>query len=566
MTFARFGLALAMAATLALSACGGGGSDSPSAPPSTTTPPAGATLVLTAVGSSAHTVSLAWTPPGTAATYAVERRGTTGGEYTRIATVDAASGAYVDRGLLQGTTYAYRLVDAAGNGTPLATGEATTGDEAALTTPAGNALGATSQTVLGAGAATIASPDGRITLELPAGSVAPGTTVEAQPVTNTAPDGRGDALRVRLSAVPSQPATLRVRYDEAETSLADGLRIAVQRGDGSWLSLPLARIDRTTRTLSAPLPLALLADAPREQAAAAGPHGPGDVSVEFTVVRYLAYMLLPRQASVAVGGTREFVPYARVRGYEVEIGTCEDITDELRACIYQPVLETRQMPFLNTKPGYTRGWYVFLQEGGDATYGTVAATGEVGATYTAPQTVPDPATVTVSFQSTHQRTGRTVVLASPVTITDDRWVGTISATDGPSIAGTTTITSAQVTWQRDAAASTATTLVYRAVGTLGVTVLDDNCTVTITPSVHEVSADPLFVSLEIDRGVTPARYRLKLITFWNGNILGVCPEGSATRPSLLGYGWEIEGELGEASAFSGQTTQETARIEWSFHR
>jgi hypothetical protein len=34
---------------------------------------------------------------------------------------------------------------------------------------------------------------------------------------------------------------------------------------------------------------------------------------------------------------------------------------------------------------------------------------------------------------------------------------------------------------------------------------------------------------------------------------------------LLGYGWDVQGVLGD-SGFSGQTTQETARIEWSFHR
>ncbi|MBX3625442.1 MAG: fibronectin type III domain-containing protein [Rhizobacter sp.] len=562
MTFTRLGLALAMALTLALSACGGGGSDSgPSTP---TTPASG--QQLTAVGTSAHTVSLAWTPPATATTYAVERRTGTTGPYTRIATVDAASGAYVDDGLTQGTTYSYRLVSTDAAASPLAAGSATTGDDAALITAPGTALGASTQATLGSAAASIASPDGRITLELPAGSVSTGTTVETQAVSNTAPDGRGDALRVRLSAVPTQNATLRVRYDEADAPLADGLRIAVQRTDGSWLSLPLTQIDKTTRTLVAPLPIAMLAPSSAQaQATRARPHGPGDVSVEFTVVRYLAFHLAPRQASVAVGGTLQFVPYARVRGYEVEIGICEPINDEQRACIYQPVLETRQLPFLNTKPGYTRGWYVFLQQGGSATDGTIVPSGEVGATYTAPQEVPDPETVVVSFQSTHQRTGRTVVLASPVTITDDRWVGTISATDGPSIAGTTAINIAHITWRRDLTAGNATTQVYRAEGTVGVTVTDDDCTVTITPSVHEVSTDRNFVSLEIDRGVTPARYRLRLITFWNGNTFAVCPRASSSVDGLLGYGWDVQGVLGESS-FSGHTTQETARIEWSFQR
>ncbi len=563
MNFIRYGMALAMAATLVLSACGGGGSDSPSAPTGGNPPPSTG-AALAAVGTSAHTVSLAWTAPAGATTVALERRAGDSGAYTRVATLDARAGAYVDEGLAPETPYSYRLVDA--DDAPLAAGSASTSDEAPVATAAGTALAAATQTTLGNGAASLSSPDGGITLVLPAGSVDEGTVAETQPVSNTAPDGRGDALRVRLTAAPSATATLQVRYDESETAFADGLRVAVQRTDGTWLSLPLTQIDKTTRTLSAPLPLALLgAQDTGAQAQRARPHAPGDVSVDFTVVRYLAFHLQPRQASVAVGGTQAFVPYARVRGYEVEIGTCEDITDDLRACIYQPVMETRQLPFLNQKAGYTRGWYVFLQQGGDATYGTVVPTGTVGAVYTAPDEVPDPAAVIVSFQSTHQRTGRTVVLAAPVTITDDRWVGTISMTDGPSIAGTTVFVEGQVTWRLDRAASTATRQVYRAEGTLGVVITDDDCTVTVTPSVHDVSPDPMFVSLEIDGSTAPARYRLRLITFWNGNILAVCPRASDSRDSLLGYGFDVEGVLGDG-AFSGQTVEETQRIEWAFHR
>lgn len=554
-----------------LAACGGGGGSSDSGTSTTTPPPASGSATsfsaFSAVGTSASTVSLAWRSAGPAGEVVIERRTGTGA-YVRVATVDAGSGVYVDAGLAQATAYDYQLMGTTPGTAPLASASATTSEEVALATAAGMPVGAATTTVLGAAAHQATSPDGQITLSLPAGAVTTGTELVTQAAQNTAPDGLGQALRVRLSAVPAQAATLRVRYDEADASLADGLRIAVQRSDGTWLSLPLTAIDKTTRTLTASLPLGLLAPAQTELAASATrPHGPGDVSLEFTVVKYLAVRLMPRQANVRVDGTLRLVPYARVRGYDVTISVCEDIDETREACIITPIVEVREMPLLNTKAGYTRGWYVFLVPGGDAVHGTVAPTGNVGATYTAPHQVPDPRTVTVMFQSTHQRTGRTVLLTSAVTITDGTWTGTLSSIDGPSSAGTTVMVSGDVTWRLDTDASTATTLVYRPLGTLTVTVTDDDCTAFVTPPTAPVTSDPLFGSLEIDTSVTPQRYRLRLVTFWNGTITGICPRASSTLPILAGYGWEGEGVVqGDGNSFSFEGTQEQARIGWSFAR
>lgn len=570
-----FGRALVAAAALALAACGGGGSDSPGTPPTTppgTPPPTSGTPgAFVAVGSSARTVSLAWTPPAPAApatTYAIERRPSgEAGDYTRIATVSAQAGGYVDSGLAASTDYSYRLTTTGANPHVLLSSAASTTDEEPLTTAAGAPLGEATGTTLAASGGAVSSADGRIRLQIAAGSAAADTEIETQPTANTAPDGRGTALRVRLSAVPSEPVTLQLRYEEAQAREADGLRIAVQRADGSWLSLPLSAHDKATRTLSATVPLQLLAAAQTEQAQRARPHGPAVWVVDFTIVQYLAVTLAPREARVAVGGTLEFVPYARVRGYDMEVGVCETLEEGMEACVMRPVMETRRVPFLNAKPGYARGWYVFLQEGGDATYGTVAAHGDVGATYTAPPQVPEPDTVIVSFQSTHQRSGRSVVLAAPVTIVDDQWVGTLSAIDGPSLAGTTLHTEAQVTWRLDRGASSGSTKLYRPVGTLGVVVTDDNCSVSITPSVQDVSADPLLVSLLVDESTQPATYHLRLITFWNASTTATCPDGSATRPVLAGWGWDVQGQLNaDGGSFSGSGLQESARIAWSFHR
>ena len=200
-----------------------------------------------------------------------------------------------------------------------------------------------------------------------------------------APEARWDALRVRLAAAPRLPLVLKLRYDEQQDEEVDTLRIAVQRPLGDWTSLPLAKVDRATRTLEAKVPPEFLA--------AAG--STGATGVEFHVAQYVAMTLLPREARVKVGDSIEFVPWAHVRGYETNAAGCTLLPDGTSDCVLQPVLKARQLPLTNTKPGYERYWRVNFIEGGNATLGTITPTGSVGARYTAPVRVPNPATVRV---------------------------------------------------------------------------------------------------------------------------------------------------------------------------
>ena len=559
----RLGQMLVTTALLALAACGGG-SDGGSPPPTGGSPGPDTGVQFVALGTSSHTVSLAWKAPAQATTYTVERKSGSG-SYAPVATLAATAGSYVDEGLAKSTGYSYRLVTTDASAQTVGEGIAATSDEDPVVTPSGTPLDEANGKTLGAAGGQIASPDGLITLDIPAGAFAAPTEIVATATTNTAPDGRDNAVKIRIAAVPSQALTLRVKYTDAQSAEADGLRIALQRSDGSWFSLPLSQIDKATRTLSSVLPAGLLAMPHGEQAASV--RNSADVSIEFTVVKYLALSLAPKQAQVSVKHTLNLVPYARVRGYETEIGTCVTLDEGVEACVMQPVMETRQVPFLNTKAGFTRGWYVFLDEGGNATDGTISPTGSAGATYTAPQKVPDPSLVSVSFQSTNLKTGQTVVLASGVKIVDDQWVGTISAIDGPSSAGTTLITQADLIWRLDDTAGSTTSRSYRPEGTLGVVITDNDCTASVTPSVQPVSTDPQFVSLEIDDSVSPARYKLRVITFWPAVVHGSCPGGSSSRDTLAGWGWDVQGTVsGDGNTISGSAMQDTAKIEWSFHR
>lgn len=566
----RSGLAWALAAALALAACGGG-SRAPDPSTGGGLPGPAAPQRFAAVGTSAASVSLDWSTAAGTTRYRLQRQRSDGG-YDDVADVPAGPARVVDTGLSPQTAYRYRLVAVDAPTQPLAEATTTTTDEVPPVTAAGAPEGEAHPQTVGAAGGTVASADGRIAIQVPAGAWATGTAVTTQAVSNTAPDGVGPALNLRLSAVPAAPLSVRLRWDADQDALADGLRIGLQRPDGSWLSLPLTSVDRGTRTLQAEIPaevMPLLTLAPPAAASrgAAPAADTGLVIVDFTIVKYLGFKLKPAVARVRVGEGLTLVPVARVRGYDAGIGLCETLDPGIEACVIQPILETREIPLLNTKAGYDRRWYVFASEGGDATYGTIAPQGSVGARYQAPAEVPDPDTVLAALRSVHTATGRTVTIASAITIVDDVWVGSLSAVDGPSSAGTTIHADALVVWRRDRASESGGKRVYRPVGDLHAWVTDDDCQVTVDPPTQAVSTDPRLVVLEIDDSTHPPSYQLRLVTFWNVMLHATCPKASTSTAGLAGWGWEAQGRVsGDGTRIEGEGLQEQAQVSWSFSR
>lgn len=571
-------LSTALTAAFLLTACGGGASSpnpsdgqggGPSPGPTAPAPGPAAPAQFAAMGTSADSVSLDWRTPEGSARYRLQRQRADGG-FDDVADLPAGAARMVDTGLTAQTLYRYRLVAVSAPTQALAETTATTTDELPPVTPAGTPQGDAESQTLGATGGSVASADGRITLQVPAGALAADTAVTTQAVGNTAPDGMGAALHVRLAAAPTAALTVRVRWDAAQDAQADGLRIGLQRPDGSWLSLPLSAVDRGTRTLQAEIPaevLPLLSVTPAAARTAVPAADTGIVIVDFTIVKYLGFQLKPAVARVGVGEGLTLVPVARVRGYDAGIGLCETLDPGIEACVIQPILETREIPLLNTKPGYDRRWYVFANEGGDATYGTIAPQGSAGARYQAPAQVPDPDTVLAALHSVNTATGRTVTIASAITIVDDVWVGSLSAINGPSSAGTTIHADALVVWQRDRASESGGKRVYRPVGDLHTWVTDDDCQVTVDPPTQPVSADPRLVVLEIDDSASPTTYHLRLVTFWNSVLHATCPKASSSTPGLSGWGWEVQGQVsGDGTRIEGQGLQEQAQISWSFSR
>jgi hypothetical protein len=542
---------LSLMTTLALlGGCGGGGGD---APPQAGTPDAGAaTTSFVAVGSSASTVSLGWKPVAGASGYVVERKSGTAA-YASIATLDADADHFVDAGLDRNTAYSYRL---RANGAAVEVEQtATTVEEAAVISAAGTPVGALVASTFGAAGGRLESADGTVAVEVPAGALAADTSVSLQAITNTAPGGQDDGVHLRVDGALAKPLTLTLKYAPEMAAHADGLGVAVQGADGSWLSLPVQNIDKTARSVSVRLPArgpavagTALARAQRAAAPAAA-----SVSMDFHVIRFLSFYLSPREATVELGKTRVLVPYAHTKGVIGHI--C--LPDDAIGCLPMPLLGTQEIPFENQKAGFTRKWYVFAEEGGNAALGTVTPRANVGATYKAPAQLPDPNPVWVSFVSVNDKTGRSVTLSSKITIKEPVWTGIVRGSlsaDGGDIAFTF---SSQAVWTLDGGDGTR----FSANGTQTVSVVNITCSGVASPGSIELPPG----ALVIDRSVNPARYSLDVGSIWRTTITATCPgHGTASVPMDVPGRLVIEGTLnGDGSTIEGTAVQNGVSWDWA---
>jgi hypothetical protein len=121
----------------------------------------------------------------------------------------------------------------------------------AFGTPVGSALTQTFATTGG----TFNEPTTRVTVKAFAGGFDSSAQVSVQPITNTLPSGIGLGVKLSSSEPLKKPLIVRFGYG-ADAPDPSSLGLAVQAGDGSWLSLPI-KIDTVNKTVSAALPSAL---------------------------------------------------------------------------------------------------------------------------------------------------------------------------------------------------------------------------------------------------------------------------------------------------------------------
>lgn len=391
-------------------------------------------------------------------------------------------------------------------------------------------------------------------MTLPAGALAARTTVSLQRTANPVPDGQGDGVRVHVDTMPSQPLTLTLRYDAALDANADGLGLALQRADGSWLSLPITAIDKARRTLSATIAPSMAA---RETATglarpASARAAAASVGLEFSVIKYLNFHLAPRESVVETGKTQLLVPYARTL---VAIGhIC--LPDEEFGCIPMPLLDKREIPFENQKAGYTRQWFVFADEGGTPALGTITPRTTSGAVYQAPAQEPTPNPVIVSFRSTHQKSGRVLTLSASIRVREPVWTMTLHGVLEQS-ADIGFAFSAEAVWTRVPGSENT----YEATGTQSVHVINITCSGSASPGTVPLPPG----ALTIDRSVEPARYTLDVGSVWNSVVTGTCPgHGTASVGITVPGRLVVEGTVGgNGTTIEGTTSQNHITWDWA---
>lgn len=122
-----------------------------------------------------------------------------------------------------------------------------------LVTPKGEPIGAPTTVDIGALGGTLASADGRLSVEVPAGALEETIAITVLPVSSWAPGGNGEGYRLSPSGVEFlKPVTLRFKYDDDDLagSFSEALVAATQLEDGTWRALTDVTLDMGARTVA----------------------------------------------------------------------------------------------------------------------------------------------------------------------------------------------------------------------------------------------------------------------------------------------------------------------------
>lgn len=122
-------------------------------------------------------------------------------------------------------------------------------------TPVGTPVGNAVSKMIGSTGGSLASPDGRVELTIPAGALSSNTNISIQPVTNQAPGGIGLSYHLMPDGTKfAKPVTLKYRYTDTEINgtLPYLLYIAYQDSLRQWKAdFKNRNVDTTAKTVSA---------------------------------------------------------------------------------------------------------------------------------------------------------------------------------------------------------------------------------------------------------------------------------------------------------------------------
>jgi hypothetical protein len=135
-----------------------------------------------------------------------------------------------------------------------ATGSGGTGDPTPAVTAVGTPVGSPVTKNMDASGGSLTSPDGKLSLVIPAGALSANTAIGIQPVTNTAPGGIGMAYQLLPEGTKfNVPVTLTYHYADRDVngSMPYFLYIAYQENTGSWKSdIKQRGLDTVAKTVS----------------------------------------------------------------------------------------------------------------------------------------------------------------------------------------------------------------------------------------------------------------------------------------------------------------------------
>jgi hypothetical protein len=123
-------------------------------------------------------------------------------------------------------------------------------------TDVGEPLGVPLGKTIGPEGGTLATPDGRVSLRVPAGAVTTPTAFSIQPIENHAPNGLGTAYRFEPDGAQfKQPLALTFSYAAEVPTGGQGedLRVGYQKPDGAWYGVPGVQVDAARRQVTVPM-------------------------------------------------------------------------------------------------------------------------------------------------------------------------------------------------------------------------------------------------------------------------------------------------------------------------
>jgi hypothetical protein len=259
--------------------------------------------------------------------------------------------------------------------------------------PIGEAIGTPVQSVIGAAGGHLQTPDGSVSIDIPAGALSSDQTVGIQEIRTTSPAHFGRSFRLTPEGTTfAVPVTVRFHYtpEELLSTDLDTMRVAFQTPEGYWTPAPSQQVDEDA----------------------------GSVTVQTTHFSSWGSIpgsqLSPDLATVKVGQT---IP--------LELVICDDLAPGETNPLGFPVLVCDKSYAVAR---LAKNWAVNSVVGGNAAAGTVTSAAPGEAVYTAPSKKPAQNPVAVSVQYTTLEGQQQVTLLSHITVEEPtrQWRGTVT--------------------------------------------------------------------------------------------------------------------------------------------